>query len=87
MKIKVKRNHDLLYLKENRYENPKKKHKDLVKVILKLLPEIKKIDMPIRDIGCAAGELIYHLNKKTKSSITLAGYDIVNKLINKAKKK
>jgi ubiquinone/menaquinone biosynthesis C-methylase UbiE len=87
MKIKVKRNHDLLYLKENRYENPKKQHKDLVKVILKLLPEIKKIDMPIRDIGCAAGELIYYLNKKTKSSITLAGYDIVNKLINKAKKK
>ena len=81
MKIKLKRNHDLLYLNENRYENPKKQHKDLVKIILKLLPKIKKINKPIRDIGCAAGELLYFLNKKTNNSITLVGYDVVNKLI------
>tara|TARA_B100001250_G_scaffold414415_1_gene452643 strand:+ start:3774 stop:4526 length:753 start_codon:yes stop_codon:yes gene_type:complete len=87
MKIKLKRNHDLLYLNENRYENPKKQHKDLVKIILKLLPKIKKINKPIRDIGCAAGELLYFLNKKTNNSITLVGYDVVNKLIYKAKKK
>ena len=78
------RSHDNLYLKENRYENPKDNFLLLVKL---LKNEIKKNkNYTLLDVGCANGELLYLLRKKFKN-VKLSGLDIRKDLLLKAKKK
>lgn len=83
-KIELKRTHDLdLYLKENRYDKPK----EITKIIS------KKIGNKIKnggattalDIGCAAGEFVYHLHRQYPA-LKIDGVEPIKALIQKAKK-
>jgi len=78
---KIQRLHDKLYLKENRY----KKTKDIFKYINRILNKniIKNKKYDVLDIRCAAGELLYYLERKYKN-FNLTGYDIRNDLLKKA---
>ena len=60
--MKIKRLHDKLYLKSNRYKKPKESSKMLLR-ILKQKKNLKKKQIKILDIGCANGELIYFLKE------------------------
>ncbi len=79
----IKRLHDSLYLKENRYEKTKDSFKFLINLIRKKIKKNKKYS--IIDIGCANGELIYQLEKNFKN-LKITGLDIRSDLIKKAKK-
>ena len=79
---KAKRLHDELYLKENRYENPKENFKFIIKILKKNIN--KNRNYKLLDVGCANGELIYNLDKNFKN-LELSGCDIRNDLIRKAK--
>ena len=84
MKInKTKRLHDILYLKENRYKNPKENFKFVMKLIKQRINKNKKYKL--LDIGCANGELLWNLNRQFKN-LDLYGLDIRYDLIQKAKK-
>ena len=76
--------HDKIYLNENRYENPKESFKYLTEILKKRI--IKKKNYEVLDIGCANGELIYHLQKNFMN-FRLTGFDIRYDLLKKAKKK
>ena len=80
---KISRLHDKLYLKENRYQKPKDFFKYIDKVISKNIKKNKKYE--ILDAGCAAGELLYLLEKKYKN-FNLSGCDIRSDLLKKARK-
>jgi 2-polyprenyl-3-methyl-5-hydroxy-6-metoxy-1,4-benzoquinol methylase len=80
---KISRLHDELYLKENRYQKPKDFFKYIDKVVSKNIKKNKKYD--ILDAGCAAGELLYLLEKKYKN-FNLSGCDIRDDLLKKARK-
>ena len=82
MKKKIKRLHDSLYLKENRYEKTKDSFKFLIKLLKKKIKKNKTYSLI--DIGCANGELIYQLEKKFKN-LQITGLDIRQDLIHKAK--
>ena len=82
MKRKV-RIHDAIYLKENRYKQPKESFKFFFNILKKKINSNKQYD--VLDIGCANGELIYSLEKKFKN-FHLTGLDIRKDLILKAKK-
>ena len=82
--MKSVRIHDNIYLKTNRYKNPKKSFQMLHQILKKRISPSKKYKL--LDIGCANGELLYFLNKKFKN-IKLYGVDIKSDLINLAKKK
>jgi cyclopropane fatty-acyl-phospholipid synthase-like methyltransferase len=76
--------HDEIYLKSNRYNNPKESHKLLAKILKKRLKTKKNYNL--LDIGCSNGELIYYLAKKFKN-LKFTGIDNRNDLIKKAKSK
>ena len=81
---KIVRNHDeVMYLKENRYEKPKKMHLDIIKMIKDELKTNHRIR--ISDYGCAAGEFEYALIKEFPD-FDIAGYEFVDALLEKAKK-
>ena len=80
-KITVLRLHDKLYLKENRYL----KTKNINKLICKILKKNYKPKNKIVDLGCANGELLYHLNNNLIQP-ELFGVDVDNQLLKKAKK-
>lgn len=82
---KIKRLHDNLYLKENRYKKPKESAKIIINLIKKDLKKNKKDDLQYLDVGCATGELIYAVNNKIKA-LNSTGIDILPKLLSKAKK-
>jgi ubiquinone/menaquinone biosynthesis C-methylase UbiE len=79
---KGKRTHDELYLKENRHKKPK----EMFKFILKNSLGEENFDksLKILDVGCAAGEFLHYVKKKT-SIDDLSGMDIRPELLNKAK--
>lgn len=80
---KIVRNHDkIMYLKENRYEKPKKIHLDIIKMIKNELKSNNKIK--ISDYGCAAGEFEYSLIKEFPD-FEIKGYEYVDALIQKAR--
>lgn len=83
--MKIERLHDELYLKSNRYNNPKESSKMLLKLLKKR--NLKNKNIKILEIGCANGELIYFLKKKLGNKIQFYGFDIRQDLLNKAKKK
>ena len=84
---KIVRKHDILYLKENNYKNPKQVHLDLIKLIEKNIKLKRKSNYSgaISDFGCANGELIYNIRKKFKNA-NLYGVDVLSELIKKSKK-
>lgn len=85
MKVKTIRKHDLFYLKENRY----KKTKEIFKFVGKKIAAYKKKNkkkISIADFGCANGEFQYYLYKTFKPD-KIFGYDVIDKLLSKAKKK
>ena len=82
MKKKIKRLHDSLYLKENRYKKTKDSFKLLIKLLKKKIKKNKTYSLI--DIGCANGELIYQLEKNFKN-LEITGLDIRQDLIHKAK--
>lgn len=79
---KITRTHDSLYLKENRYEEPKQVHMDIISNI-KTKENIND-DIVISDFGCAAGEFVYALRKNFPKA-KIEGYDVLDELIEKAK--
>ena len=82
--IKILRKADTLYLQENRYKKPKDIFKFLTKKIIKIHKNKKLFN--VADIGCAAGEFLYHLRKNLQH-VKLYGFDSQNLLLRKAKKK
>tara|TARA_B100000029_G_scaffold509528_1_gene598955 strand:- start:1794 stop:2495 length:702 start_codon:yes stop_codon:yes gene_type:complete len=82
MSLKTKRLHDKIYLKENKYNNPKESFKLLIKILKK---RYKNKNFKLLDVGCANGELLYNLKKNFKKA-ELTGIDINKLLLKKAKK-
>jgi 2-polyprenyl-3-methyl-5-hydroxy-6-metoxy-1,4-benzoquinol methylase len=80
---KIIRKADTLYLLENRYKQPKEIFKFLSKKIKKIHKNQELCNLA--DIGCAAGEFLYHL-KKNLENVKLYGFDSQNLLLNKARK-
>jgi ubiquinone/menaquinone biosynthesis C-methylase UbiE len=74
---------DYIYLKEDYYNNPKETFKFIYNLIKKFYK--KKINS-ILDLGCARGEWLYYIKKKTNIK-NLIGVDYSRNLINDAKKK
>ena len=71
-----------IYLKEDRYDNPKENHKFLSKIILQI-PLSKEASL--LDVGCATGEFIYYL-KSQDPNMKLYGMDISEKMVLHARK-
>tara|TARA_X000000368_G_scaffold415010_1_gene405946 strand:+ start:2875 stop:3591 length:717 start_codon:yes stop_codon:yes gene_type:complete len=83
MKLKTKRLHDKLYLRENRYKKPKENFKFFMRLLKSHI--YKNKSYKLLDIGCANGELLWNLNKSF-NNLSLYGLDIRGDLIKKAKK-
>jgi trans-aconitate methyltransferase len=83
--MKIIRTHDEFYLKENRYEQTKDQFIFLNNLIKKYLYS-KNSKIIIADYGCAAGELVFYLEKKYKK-YKIFGCDINKALLDKAKRK
>jgi SAM-dependent methyltransferase len=83
---KLQRTHDLLYLSENRYQDPKQLHKEIVTLIKSINQGIDawKVDK-ILDVGCAAGEFAYLLRKEFGEA-EIEGFDLLQPLVDKARK-
>ena len=81
--MKTKRTHDLLYLDENRYETPK----EIFLRGAEIAHNAGMLDSgkTIVDIGCAAGEFLYHLTKVYPGP-NYIGIDVLDKLLEKAGK-
>ena len=82
MEAKMK-HQDYIYLKEDYYNNPKETFRFILNLIKTFYK--KKIDS-ILDLGCARGEWLYFIKKKTNIK-NLVGVDYSPNLINYAKKK
>tara|TARA_B100001559_G_C16473458_1_gene610160 strand:- start:886 stop:1617 length:732 start_codon:yes stop_codon:yes gene_type:complete len=85
MKKIVRKHDEIMYIKENRYKDPKKIHLEIIKLI-KTNMSIDSPKIRISDYGCAAGELEYSLFKEFNNH-EIIGYEHVDKLIHKAKSK
>jgi len=82
MSNRIERTHDRnVYLKEDRYENPKEIFKLLADMVRR--SGIQTGGAMICDIGCATGEFIYFFKKQFPES-NYIGIDNVPDLINKA---
>ena len=85
MDVHVKRTHDkAIYLKEDRYENPKEMFKVLAARAV-ASGALKKGSV-VADIGCATGEFLYYL-RSCFSDAEYHGYDVVPELLEKAERK
>ena len=83
---KFVRTHDYLYLDENRYQDPKQLHLEIINYIKFAESNDNSLNLlSILDAGCAAGEFAYLLNKEF-SSTQISGFDVLKELINKARK-
>jgi SAM-dependent methyltransferase len=81
---KIVHTHDRFYLDEDRYENPKEIFKWAAALAAKegrLTPGAN-----VADIGCAAGEFMYYLNKHFAGP-TYRGFDLLPELVEKAQAK
>lgn len=75
------RTHDEeVYLVENRYEAPKSIHLFLISELLR----VWKSDESILDVGCAAGELLFNINKMVPGVQRMYGEDVIDSLLEKA---
>ena len=80
---KIKKYDDCTYLLENRYNGPKEAFQVLINLLKK---EKLSSNTSLVDVGCAAGELIFNI-KKHFPQINITGIDILQSLLDKAKKK
>ena len=76
------RNHDKIYLNENRKNKTKEQFKFLYKKSLKFKKDEK---LKICDVGCATGDFLYYISK-SKKNLELYGIDVRKDLLVKAKK-
>jgi|TARA_B110000467_G_C18232831_1_gene429757 ubiquinone/menaquinone biosynthesis C-methylase UbiE len=76
------RNHDKIYLNENRKNKTKEQFKFLYK---KSLESRKDKKIKICDVGCATGDFLYYLSN-SKKNLELNGIDVRKDLLLKAKK-
>jgi SAM-dependent methyltransferase len=84
---KLQRTHDSLYLLENRYEDPKQLHQEIIRMIKRdHFYEAGTTLRSITDAGCAAGEFAYLLKKEFKEA-HIQGFDLLPILISKARDK
>jgi ubiquinone/menaquinone biosynthesis C-methylase UbiE len=81
----IKRWHDLLYLKENRYKKIKENQAKIISIIDIYVRKKKQNGLKICDIGCADGALIYFVKKKYPKNYYY-GLDVHKQLIDRAKK-
>lgn len=79
---KVIREHDELYLHENRKKKPKETFKFAAKVARPFLA--KRKDLSIADVGCATGDFLYYLHQCFPKA-ELVGIDTVPSLVARAK--
>ncbi|ABB40048.1 Methyltransferase type 11 [Oleidesulfovibrio alaskensis G20] len=70
-----------IYLQENRYRQPKEVFKHLARLLAEKAD--MKSDLSVCDIGCAAGEFLYHLRSRWRH-LVLSGFDPTPELIAKA---
>ena len=80
---KIVREHDALYLHENRKKHPKETFKFAAKVARPFLATRSKLS--IADVGCATGDFLYYLHKSFPHA-TLVGVDVMPALIARAKR-
>jgi SAM-dependent methyltransferase len=84
---KTVRTHDLFYLNENRYDEPKQLHQEILTSIETFLNNAHNAGgAVVLDAGCAAGEFAYYLHKKL-TDVRVFGFDLLPDLIEKAKVK
>lgn len=84
---KLQRTHDSFYLLENRYEDPKQLHQEIIQMIKRdHFHEARTTPRSITDAGCAAGEFAYLLKKEFKD-VELQGFDLLPALISKARER
>jgi trans-aconitate methyltransferase len=76
------REHDKLYLNENRKTNPKEYFKFIGNFFEKYVNSIK--NPTILDIGCATGDFLYFIHQKFPSA-KISGMDIRDDLLKRAK--
>lgn len=74
------RKNDLIYLDENRYDEPK----EYFKFVDEFIREQKNLSTAV-DVGCAAGEFLYFLNKR-HPAVKSVGVDIMPALLEKARR-
>ncbi len=80
---KVVREHDALYLHENRKKKPKETFKFAVKVAGPFLQSRKSL--LIADVGCATGDFLYYLHAQFPQA-ELVGVDVMPSLVARAKR-
>ena len=77
------RTHDkALYLAENRYGKAKELHKAVASVLVER--GLVREGSVVLDVGCAAGEFLYHLARRLPG-VRLLGFDLVPELVDKAR--
>ena len=74
---------DTIYLTEDRYETPKEIHKLIARRIMDF--NISGKPLSIVDVGCATGELLFHLAKTMGDGHRFAGAEISAKMVTKAR--
>lgn len=81
--LTVIRNHDKMYLSENRKHQPKEYFKFISS---KAKEHINKYKAPkLLDIGCATGDFLFYLNSQYPNA-TITGIDVMDELLDRAKK-
>lgn len=84
---KTVRTHDLFYLNENRYDQPKQLHQEILVSAEAFLNQVGGAHNPtVLDAGCAAGEFAHYLHKNL-TQVRVFGFDLLPELIEKAKAK
>lgn len=81
----IQRTHDkIVYLKENRYDQPK----EIFKILFARARQsgVLRCGSVVSDFGCAAGEFLYYLRGSSPSA-NYYGYDVIPELLEKAKEK
>lgn len=81
-KIEIVRDHDKLYLSEDRKNQPKEYFKFIVSIAKEHLD--KYTDLNVLDIGCATGDFLYYL-KSLYPFANLTGMDVMPELLQRAK--
>lgn len=74
---------DNIYLQEDRFHKPKEIHKLIAQRILALHGAEGALD--IIDVGCATGELLFHLAQVLGKSHKFSGADVSSKMLTLAK--
>ena len=82
--IKFVRTHDSLYLSENRYQDPKQLHLEIIEKIRKFEKTEARQVATILDAGCAAGEFAFALRENFPDA-KISGFDLLPDLVKKAR--